>query len=139
MVQQGNASIRVVVGKTLGEEGPITTKTNTTLVHVIGSGQQTVELDNFPHTQNVVAYVLEGTAIGSTSSEVLLGAKRSGFSDKQIAALVESSEMVVRRRRQELGVRPWVRQIDTVAAEWPAATNYLYLTYNGAAHDVKFG
>jgi carbamoyl-phosphate synthase/aspartate carbamoyltransferase/dihydroorotase len=36
------------------------------------------------------------------------------------------------------GITPYVKQIDTVAAEWPASTNYLYLTYNGSAHDVTF-
>lgn len=36
------------------------------------------------------------------------------------------------------GIGPYVKQIDTVAAEWPAATNYLYLTYNGSAHDIPF-
>jgi len=36
------------------------------------------------------------------------------------------------------GISPYVKQIDTVAAEWPAATNYLYLTYNGSAHDISF-
>jgi len=44
----------------------------------------------------------------------------------------------VRQTRQELGVSPWVKQIDTVAAEWPASTNYLYLTYSGIEHDVQF-
>ena len=38
-----------------------------------------------------------------------------------------------------LGVRPYVKQIDTVAAEWPASTNYLYLTYNGTEHDIGGG
>jgi carbamoyl-phosphate synthase/aspartate carbamoyltransferase/dihydroorotase len=38
----------------------------------------------------------------------------------------------------ELGILPWVKQIDTVAAEWPATTNYLYLTYNGSSHDISF-
>jgi len=47
--------------------------------------------------------------------------------------------MNIRERRQELDVRPCVKQIDTVAAEWPAHTNYLYLTYNGCRpHDVEF-
>ena len=65
----------------------------------------------------------------SLSKFILEKAKQFGFSDKQIAKLVQSSEMVVRRRRYDLGIHPWVKQIDTVAAEWPAATNYLYLTY----------
>ena len=67
-----------------------------------------------------------------------MGAKKAGFSDKQVASLLESSEMVVRSRRRELGITPWVKQIDTVAAEWPAATNYLYLTYSGSKHDLTF-
>ena len=72
------------------------------------------------------------------TKEVLLGAKKVGFSDKQIANLLESSELLIRKRRQSLGVKPWVKQIDTVAAEWPASTNYLFLTYNGNEHDLKF-
>ena len=72
------------------------------------------------------------------TKEVLLGAKKMGFSDKQIANLIESSELLVRKQRQRFGVKPWVKQIDTVAAEWPASTNYLFLTYNGNEHDIKF-
>ena len=43
-----------------------------------------------------------------------------------------------RAQRLELGILPWVKQIDTVAAEWPATTNYLFLTYNGTSHDINF-
>lgn len=70
--------------------------------------------------------------------DVLLRAKRLGFSDKQIAQCVGSTELVVRKIREELGVVPRVKQVDTVAAEWPAATNYLYLTYNAATDDMEF-
>ena len=52
--------------------------------------------------------------------------------------LFKSTEAMVRKMREELAVRPFVKQIDTVAAEWPAFTNYLYLTYNGVEHDVTF-
>ncbi|HUT76572.1 MAG TPA: carbamoyl-phosphate synthase large subunit, partial [Polyangia bacterium] len=70
----------------------------------------------------------------------LLGeAKRAGFSDAQIAAAVGAAEEEVRARRDELGLHPVVKQIDTLAAEYPAATNYLYLTYNGVEDDVTFG
>ena len=72
------------------------------------------------------------------SHDVLLRAKQIGFSDKQIASVVKSSELAVRIQRQENNIRPMVKQIDTVAAEWPATTNYLYLTYNGTVHDVEF-
>ena len=52
--------------------------------------------------------------------------------------MLNSTEVMVRRAREELGVCPWVKQIDTVAAEWPAFSNYLYLTYNGSEHDISF-
>ena len=45
---------------------------------------------------------------------------------------------MVRQTREEMGIKPLVKQIDTVAAEWPACTNYLYLTYNGSTHDLDF-
>ncbi|KAL1482236.1 hypothetical protein MTO96_033930, partial [Rhipicephalus appendiculatus] len=70
--------------------------------------------------------------------DVLLRAKQLGFSDKQIGQCVGSTELVVRKTRQELGVVPRVKQVDTVAAEWPAATNYLYLTYNAKEDDLQF-
>ncbi|XGW23767.1 hypothetical protein V3C99_005746 [Haemonchus contortus] len=72
------------------------------------------------------------------SPELLLEAKQAGFSDRQIAKMVDSTESMVRERRLRLNVTPWVKQIDTVAGEWPAQTNYLYVTYNGAENDVQF-
>jgi carbamoyl-phosphate synthase large subunit len=60
---------------------------------------------------------------------LLARAKRLGFSDERIAALTGSSESEVRRLRERLGIRPAVKQIDTLAAEYPAKTNYLYMTY----------
>ncbi|GAA6005743.1 hypothetical protein JCM10207_005319 [Rhodosporidiobolus poonsookiae] len=71
-------------------------------------------------------------------TELLRCAKRTGFSDAQIAKALGSNELAVRRLRLDLGITPRVKQIDTVAAEFPAFTNYLYLTYNGAGHDVDF-
>jgi len=70
--------------------------------------------------------------------ELLVRAKQLGFSDRQLAKFWQSTELEVRRARIDSGIYPWVKQIDTVAAEFPAMTNYLYLTYNGAEHDVKF-
>ncbi|XP_035222284.1 CAD protein-like isoform X1 [Stegodyphus dumicola] len=73
------------------------------------------------------------------TSDVMLKAKQIGFSDKHIAACVKSSEYVIRKHRESvLGIKPMVKQIDTVAAEWPATMNYLYLTYNGISHDIEF-
>ena len=54
-------------------------------------------------------------------------AKQLGFSDKQLGKLRHSSEDVIRELRKKEGIRPWVKQIDTLAAEWPAKTNYLFL------------
>lgn len=65
-------------------------------------------------------------------------AKQLGFSDIQLAKFLSSNELAVRRIRAEAGIVPVVKQIDTVAAEFPSVTNYLYLTYNGSEHDVMF-
>jgi len=65
-------------------------------------------------------------------------AKKAGFSDKQIAARIGSEELAVRAYRKEQHVLPVVKQIDTLAAEFPAMTNYLYITYNGAENDIVF-
>lgn len=63
--------------------------------------------------------------------------KQLGISDKRIGELTGYSELEIRSHRQQLDVRPSVFQIDTLAAEFPSHTNYLYLTYNGQHHDVQ--
>lgn len=65
-------------------------------------------------------------------------AKQLGFCDRQLADFWSSNELAVRQLRVEAGITPVVKQIDTVAAEFPAFTNYLYLTYNGSEHDISF-
>lgn len=65
----------------------------------------------------------------------LLSAKRLGFSDKAIAGKFGKTDGEVRRLRLESKIVPFVKQIDTSAAEWPASTNYLYFTYNGSEDD----
>ncbi len=72
------------------------------------------------------------------SAHLLREAKQKGFSDQQIAILTATSESAVRQRRKKLGIIPCVKQIDTLAAEYPAKTNYLYLTYNGDEDDLDF-
>lgn len=69
---------------------------------------------------------------------LLRRAKQLGFSDRQLAKFLSSNELAVRRMRVEAGLVPIVKQIDTVAAEFPSVTNYLYLTYNASEHDVAF-
>lgn len=71
-------------------------------------------------------------------ASLLRSAKRYGFSDKQIGILRGKEEMEIRALRKKFKVLPSVKQIDTLAAEYPAQTNYLYLTYHGDKHDVTF-
>jgi carbamoyl-phosphate synthase/aspartate carbamoyltransferase/dihydroorotase len=68
---------------------------------------------------------------------LLLEAKRLGFSDTQIAAYCDSTELEIRASRERFDIRPFVKQIDTVSGEWPAQTNYLYLTYHGSNDDIQ--
>merc|ERR1712093_395536 len=69
---------------------------------------------------------------------LLRQAKQLGFCDRQLAKFWSSNELAVRRLRIEAGIVPVVKQIDTVAAEFPCHTNYLYMTYNGSESDVDF-
>ena len=68
----------------------------------------------------------------------LLKAKRQGFSDRQIANATGCTELEARAARKAFNIHPWVKKIDTLAAEFPADTNYLYTTYNADSHDVTF-
>ncbi|KAL0086645.1 hypothetical protein F4703DRAFT_1941887 [Phycomyces blakesleeanus] len=81
---------------------------------------------------------LEGFSKANIPGNMIRSAKQLGFSDRQIANKINSNELAVRRLRQEYGVTPFVKQIDTVAAEFPAFTNYLYMTYNAVEHDITF-
>ena len=77
---------------------------------------------------------------------LLLKAKKQGFSDFQVARAImgmseddmEAASMAIRKNRLSRGIRPYVKQIDTLAAEFPAKTNYLYLTYHGIEDDVRY-
>jgi len=71
-------------------------------------------------------------------TDTLLAAKKLGFSDKQIARAIGKSEAEVHQLRLKANIRPFIRQIDTLAAEFPAYTNYLYLTYNAIRDDISF-
>jgi carbamoyl-phosphate synthase large subunit len=65
-------------------------------------------------------------------------AKRYGFSDGQIAKIIGVDTIFIRQMRKKLDIHPFVKRIDTLAAEWPAITNYLYLTYSASEHDIDF-
>ncbi|KAM0338938.1 hypothetical protein ACHAPU_011134 [Fusarium lateritium] len=91
--------------------------------------------------QNIVDCTRELEQVGSLQNlkkDQVLKAKKMGFSDRQIANAVNSTEDEVRAYRLSFGIHPWVKKIDTLAAEFPANTNYLYTTYNGSTHDVDF-
>lgn len=81
---------------------------------------------------------LETTNHKNIPIPILKEAKQKGFSDRQIAILTKSDEISIRKKRKKAGIFPFVKQIDTLAAEYPAKTNYLYLTYNGCKDDLEF-
>ncbi len=81
---------------------------------------------------------LEEYSLQELPNELLREAKQKGFSDLQIAKLTKRTEIEVREHRKNRGIVPYVKQIDTLAAEYPAKTNYLYLTYNGSEDDLEF-
>ncbi len=85
-------------------------------------------------------------SLGEVSPALMLQAKQQGFSDFQIGRAVfkgalgngDEANLRVRGKRKELGITPVVKQIDTLGAEYPAMTNYLYMTYNGNQHDINY-
>lgn len=101
------------------------------------------------HLKNIHDTDLELRACGNInvlSNELLRKAKIYGFTDFQIARALglekemepEKANALVRMRRKQAGIVPYVKQIDTLAAEYPAQTNYLYLTYLSSSHDIQF-
>ena len=90
------------------------------------------------------AFDMKGIQRWRINPELIRRAKIQGFSDFQIARAigldgdVEKGMMLVRQFRKERGILPVVKQIDTLAAEYPARTNYLYLTYSGTENDVTY-
>ncbi|MBD5342321.1 MAG: carbamoyl-phosphate synthase (glutamine-hydrolyzing) large subunit [Bacteroides sp.] len=102
------------------------------------------KLNNIIQTSQELA---EHKSLDQLPAELILQAKQQGFSDFQVARAVIPEEFAagahkaaldVRTHRKALGIVPVVKQIDTLAAEYPAQTNYLYLTYNGATNDVDY-
>lgn len=98
------------------------------------------KLDNIVSVHRAIKATAD---LASLDVELMRKAKRMGFSDRQIADLLPQSsnkitEDAVRAHRKQLGVTPFVKRIDTLAAEYPAHTNYLYTTYNASEHDIEF-
>ncbi|KAL6298271.1 carbamoyl-phosphate synthase [Sparassis latifolia] len=93
------------------------------------------KIDNIVQT---VYAIKEVGSVEKIDEELMRRAKCMGFSDAHIADLVSSTENTVRAHRKAFGITPFVKRIDTLAAEYPAHTNYLYTTYNASEHDVEF-
>ena len=95
---------------------------------------------------NTYVELQEKGAIQNVDVELMRRAKVQGFTDFQISRAVRLEAMIeaeiatklVRELRKQMGILPVVKQIDTLAAEYPAQTNYLYLTYSGVAHDITY-
>ncbi len=98
------------------------------------------------HIFDISITLQQYNSIEEVPENILKEAKQAGFSDFQIARLIlkkDNSEMEeamleVREHRKRNGILPVVKQIDTLGAEYPAQTNYLYLTYHGSKHDISF-
>ena len=104
-------------------------------------------LDKLRHIVDIDDELRKCTSINVLDKELLRTAKVYGYTDFQIARAVglekelgnmHKATLAVRTLRKSYGIVPFVKQIDTLAAEYPAKTNYLYLTYAGVAHDIKF-
>ncbi|MDR1222574.1 MAG: carbamoyl-phosphate synthase (glutamine-hydrolyzing) large subunit [Tannerella sp.] len=102
------------------------------------------KLQNIIHTAEELEKLSSFDTADEKLRELIRLAKIRGFSDFQIARAVRKDRMEdrdieqVRTLRKRLGILPAVRQIDTLAAEYPAQTNYLYLTYSGTEHDIQY-
>jgi len=79
---------------------------------------------------------LRKKSLKTLNRDLILRAKKTGFSDKQIAQFIKSDEQQVRKLRKKNKIIPFVKQIDTLAAEYPALTNYLYVTYHACEDDL---
>lgn len=95
-------------------------------------------LSKIKNIQLLSSKIKRQKSLTGVSPDFMKEIKQAGFSDKQIGDLVGSPELGVRSYRKKLGIIPVVKQIDTLAAEFPAKTNYLYLTYWGNKDDVSF-
>ena len=104
-------------------------------------------LEKLKHIIDIDEALQRCTSVNVLDKELLRTAKVYGFTDFQIARAVglekemdnmHKASLVVRNLRKSYGILPVVKQIDTLAAEYPAQTNYLYLTYSGVASDVRF-
>jgi carbamoyl-phosphate synthase large subunit len=95
------------------------------LKHIVDIETELAKLDFLKSDNKIKKYLFER-------------AKRFGFSDGQIAKIMGIDTLKIRNLRKKFKILPYVKRIDTLAAEWPAKTNYLYLTYSASEHDIDF-
>lgn len=95
-------------------------------------------LDRIRFCLTLAADLQQTRAKHPLTPSLLQKAKRAGYSDKAIGILADRSTNDIRALRKEHGITPVIKQIDTLAGEFPAHTNYLYLTYHGTEHDMTF-
>lgn len=93
--------------------------------------QHIIDIENMLRQLNVLSD-------DKVKEKVIRYAKRYGFADSQIAKFMKTETVTIRRFRHITGIQPVTKQIDTLAAEWPAQRNYLYLTYGGTKDDIKY-
>lgn len=94
-------------------------------------------LDRMKYCSDLLKLLVKNST-GPIDADLLRNLKKAGFSDISIAKTIDSSAEKIRDLRLQLGITPVVKQIDTLAGEFPAQTNYMYLTYHGTEHDVLF-
>ncbi|MBR0053055.1 MAG: carbamoyl-phosphate synthase (glutamine-hydrolyzing) large subunit [Bacteroidales bacterium] len=94
-------------------------------------------LDKLAHIESTYRSLEACASLEDVPRDLLRQAKVEGFSDIQVSRVFHVDEARVRERRVSLGIRPSIKQIDTLAAEFPAMTSYLYLTYQGSEDDVE--
>ena len=87
--------------------------------------------------KNIVELEKIASSVKTIDADLLLELKQHGFSDKRISQITKTSQEQISNLRAKYHIYPSVKQIDTLAAEYPAKTNYLYLTYNGTKDDIK--
>ena len=93
-------------------------------------------VDKINNVVNVERKLLENP--DPSEKLLILEAKKKGFSDKQLSLYFDKDESELRKIRINHGILPRTKQIDTLAAEWPAQTNYLYVTYDRSLDDVTY-
>lgn len=118
------------------------------VVEALGSGMTVDRIHELSHIDKWFLYKVKHVVDvqrdfaklgkGAISADLMREAKRAGFSDLQIATTTGRTEKDVRDERRAMNIKPIVRQIDTLGAEYPAQTNYLYLSYHGDEDDIDF-